>query len=144
VPVQAQLAGHGPVEGADQEVGEQVRAGLLVEERREPGLAREQVVAVQSGQPAQPQLGADLVEGAVGAAVRVGHGDVVVRRGQLERERADLARDLLRLVVQQRGQRVDGDRPAAARDDVGDRLGDGAAGDDRGPSRRRAARRSGR
>jgi hypothetical protein len=58
VAVESELAYDGPVEGADQEVGEQVGAGLLVEEGRQPGLAGEQVVAVQPGQPAQAELGA--------------------------------------------------------------------------------------
>ena len=50
------------------------------------------------------------------------------RRG----DRADLLGDQLRLVVQQRRQRVHVDRPAAPRDDLGSRLGPGAAGDQGG------------
>ena len=60
----------------------------------------------------------------------------VVPLGQLERQPAHLVGDQLRLVVQQRRQRVYGDLPAAALDDLGDRLGDGAAGDHRGALRR--------
>ena len=119
--------------------------GLLVEERRQPGLAGEQVVAVQPGQPAQPELVAHRVEGAVGAAVGVRDRDRRRTRGQLERQPAHLAGDQLRLVVQQRRQRVYGDRPAAALDDLGGRLGDRAAGDQRDAVlRTRAGRRTGR
>ena len=48
-------------------------------------------------------------------------------------EPADLAGDLLRLVVQQRRQRVDVDRPAAPFDDRGRGLGQRAARDQRDP-----------
>ena len=50
--VQAELAAiDGAGEGADQEVGQQVGARLLVEERLDPGRPGVQVVAVQPGQP---------------------------------------------------------------------------------------------
>ena len=62
--VEPELAHDGVLEGAGQEVGEEVRAGLLGQ-RRGHLLAREDVVAVRAGQPGQPER----VERAVGAAV---------------------------------------------------------------------------
>ena len=73
VPVQAEPGQHGPVEAAHQEVGQQVRARLGLEELAHPVRAGEHVVAVQARQPPQAQPGAQVVERAVGAAVGVGH-----------------------------------------------------------------------
>ena len=75
-----------------------------------------QVVAVQPGQPRAARARADLVEGAVGAAVGVPHHDLGRTTAPARSASArDLAGDQLRLVVQQRRQRVHVDRPAAPR-----------------------------
>src|SRR6185312_9618245 len=58
VPVQAEPGQHGPVEAAQQEVGEHVGAGLGVEHGRDPVRAAEHVVAVQPGQAVHAVPGA--------------------------------------------------------------------------------------
>ena len=108
---------------------------------------------MQAGQPLDAQPVAHRVEGAVRPAVGVPDGDAVVAAAQLADHPLDLAGDPLGAVVEQRRQRVDVHRPAVPRDDVGGRLGDGAARDERHPRAcgvpeltpgRRAGRRSGR
>ncbi len=134
VAVQAELGLDGARERLHQEVGEQVGAGLVGEERLDPAGPGVHVVAVQPLEPPQPEPLADLVERAVGAAVGVPDRHRVVRRAQRLGQPLDLAGDLLRLVVQQRRQRVHVDRPAVLASTIRrGRLGDRAAGDDATP-----------
>ena len=130
VPVQAQLGQHQPVEAAQQEVGQHVGARLGLEQRGHPGRPGEHVVAVQPGQPAQPVPGAQLIQGAVGAAVGVGHGDGAAGVQGTHHVPFRQNNDLLRPVVQDRGQGPYGDRPAAARHDLPDVPGQRPAGED--------------
>ena len=111
VPVETGLGEHGAGERADQEVGEHVRARLLLEPAGQPVGAAVHVVAVQPLEPGQPEPVTHLVEGAVRAAVGVADDDLVVAAGQLARQPLHLAGDPLRRVVQQRRQRVHVDRP---------------------------------
>ena len=162
--VQAELAHHGAGERAHQEVGEHVGAGLLLEERaraargrrtRRSSAARAAAPARGRGTPRRGRRRCRSRRTRPRPAVRA------PRLGQ----RPDLAGDQLRLVVQQRRQRVHVDRPAVARGDLRRRLGQRAARDQRDrragspsgrapnpcevpvvrtPLRRRAARRTGR
>ena len=143
-PVQAELGLDGARERLHQEVGEQVGAGLVGEERLDPAGPGVHVVAVQPLEPPQPEPLADLVEGAVGAAVGVPHHHGVVRRSKRLGQPGDLTGDLLRLVVQQRRKRVYVDRPAVLLDDPASRLGDRATRDQCRPRGRRGGRRTGR
>jgi hypothetical protein len=77
VSVQPKLAHDRPLEGSGQEVGQEVRAGLLGE-RVGDLLAPEHVVAVIGIDALHPEG----IERAVGPAVPVGHRDGVVARPQ--------------------------------------------------------------
>ena len=81
VAVEAEAAHDDPVEGADEEVGQVVRARLVAVER-----AGEELVAVRALEPRV------AVESAARAAVRVGDDDVVVAR-RARRPRRRSARD---------------------------------------------------
>ena len=148
--IEPQLDDHGAVEPAHEEVGEHVRPRLRVEHRLELEHAGEDVVAVLPAESPQAFSGAQLIEGAIGSAVGVRHGQpIAVRPPQLVDFRRHLGGDPLRVVVQQRRQREDVDGPAAPLGDLGDVTGERSAGDDAdGPpvvSRgRRAHRRTGR
>ena len=127
VAVEAELADDGVLEGAGQEVGQEVGAGLLG--RRGGDLvAREDVVAVLAAQALEPEL----VEAAVGAAVAVGEDDAVVAVAQVAGQPLDLLGDPLGAVVQQRGHGHDVDVPAAAPRDLADVDREGPARDDGG------------
>ena len=99
VAVEPELAHHRVLERARQEVGEEVRAGLLLE-RGLRVLARQHVVAVRALEPRD--VAEHLVERAVGAAVGVRHRHDVIALQHLP----DGRRDQLGPVVQQRGQRL--------------------------------------
>jgi hypothetical protein len=129
--VQPELLLHRAREGSDQEVGEEVRARLLLEERLDAGRPGKHVVAVQARQAVQAEVGADVVERAVRAAIGVADGHPPVRVAQALGQLPDLGGDLLRLVVQQRRQRIHVDRPGMPFADLGGRLGDRPAGDQR-------------
>jgi Luciferase-like monooxygenase len=129
VPVQAEPGQHGPVEAAHQEVGQQVRAWLGVEKLAHALRAGEHVVAVQARQPPQPQAGAQVIKGAVGAAIGVGHRHPLPAGERLGRQPFCPGRDLLRAVVQDGGQGMHLDRPLAARDDLPDMRAQRPAGD---------------
>jgi hypothetical protein len=85
------------------------------------------VVARQARDPAR---GEQLVERAVGAAVGVGDRDVVVARAEPVELGRDGRRDPLGPVVQQRGDRVHVDVPAAPAGDPAHVGGQRATGDD--------------
>jgi hypothetical protein len=89
---------------------------------------------VQAGQPLETEVAAHLVEGAVGAAVGVADGDPVAGDQQAGGQGADLVGDQVRLVVQQRREWVYVDRPAVRGDQVGRRLRERTAGDQRDPA----------
>ena len=131
MPVEPQLGEDRPVEGPDEEVGEQVGAGVFLEQPRHAVLARVQVVAVQPREPVPPASLAQQVERPVGAAVGVPDGDIAIEGRQLLTQLIDPLGDEMGLVVQQRRQRVDVDRPADPADELGAGLGDRAAGDER-------------
>jgi hypothetical protein len=102
---------------------------------------------VQAGQPLEAELAAHLVEGAIRAAVGVADRDPDAGHLQAGRQRAHLFGDQVRLVVQQRRQRVYVDRPVLSSGQLGCGLRQRAAGDQRDPTLRRgtrAARRTGR
>jgi hypothetical protein len=98
--VQAQLADDRPLETADQEVGQHVRAGLGVEQGPQPVRPREHVIAVQPGQPPQAKPRAQLIECPVTAAVRVRQCDRQAARLGRHRDLLGGGRDPVRPVVQ--------------------------------------------
>src|SRR3954471_15291773 len=129
VAVQAELAHHGVLERAREEVRQEVGA-RLVGERGARGVAAEHLVAVIAGEPAHARALEHRVERAVGAAVRIGDGEHVIVAGQPCELRLDRGGNALGPVVEQRRERVDVDRPAAP---AGDRTHvdrERAAGDD--------------
>src|SRR2546428_566113 len=122
VAVEPEPADDDAVERAHEEVGQEIRAGLLGE-RLVHGLPRKEVVAVVALEPRE------AVERAAGAAVGVSDSDLLVAAGEL----LDRGRDPLGPVVQLRRQRHDLDVPAAPGRDRAHVQGEGAAGDHRRP-----------
>ena len=130
VAVQAEPGEHGPAEAADQEIGQHVGARLGFEQRRHPVRPGQQVVAVQPGQPPQPQAAGQLVQRPVGAAVRVADRHRQPAGLRRHGQPLDLRGDRGGPVVQQRGQAVQFHRPAPAGGDLPDGAAQRPAGDD--------------
>src|SRR5262249_33659239 len=117
-------------EGADQVVGEQVGAGFFGEDLRDAVRAGVEVVAVQAGEALYAAGVADLVQGAVGAAVGVGqHRAGAVGLGSRD-DTFGMLMDFLWTVVEAGGQRAHDDRPAATGGYLPDVGGQCATGDD--------------
>ncbi len=148
VSVESQLGQDRPLEGPDQEVGEQVGARLVLEELLDRVRAREEVVAVEPRQPVLPARAAQRVESAVAAAIGVPDRHRGVTTRELGCQLVDPVGDPVGLVVEQRRKGEHVHAPAVATDELGARLGDGAAGDQRQrprtASRLRRGRRGGR
>src|SRR4051812_46925335 len=130
--VEPELAHDRVLERAREEVGEEVRPGLLRERLRNL-VAREDVVAVLAAQALDARAVERGVERAVRPAAPVGAREAVVALTQRVDALADRRRDLVRPVVQQRRHRVQVDAPAAPARDRAHVDRERAAGDDADP-----------
>ena len=129
--IQAQALDDEPVEVARQEVGEEERGGLVLDDPGELRARRVELIAVGAGQALDPFLRDDRVEQAAGAAVGVGHEHAVIPGATATDALADGGRDAAGPVVEGGRQAGDvdvrevarqcdelvGERPAADHED---------------------------
>ena len=147
--IESEFAPDQPIKGQHEEVSQHVGARLGGPDRCHLGLTGVHVVAVSPRQAVYAEPVTHLIQGAVGAAIRVTDRDLIVGAAQCRDHLLHLSRDAFGPVVQKRWQRMDGHLDARLRNPRGSICAQCTAQDEGPPGLgairgRRAHRRTGR